>query len=163
MKEIFLFLTHQGVIFGSKRCQSYRIHSLSWQKTITLPTLGMRWTICQNIMYQKRTVSFIMQFISISIQHEHIKVLEYPLIINYREHTLYRGTVIWERLNKSGQQKEEPLGIDPRNHFPSTIHLWEMDTLATRSGLSLRETLLHILRLRMVKNINFLETAKNYF
>ena len=65
--------------------------------------------------------------------------------MNYREHTLYCGSVIWIRLRRSGQKKEEPLGTDPRNQFPSAIHLWEVDTLATRSGLSMRERLFYTL------------------
>ena len=70
-------------------------------------------------------------------------------MLNYREPTLYRGLVICHRLNMRGQEKEELLGTDPRNQFPSTIHLWEMVTLATRSGLSLREILFHILHIQL--------------
>ena len=47
---------------------------------------------------------------------------------------------LWDHLNWNGQKMQELRGTDPRSQFLLTIHLWETDTLATRSGLSLRNT-----------------------
>ena len=58
MIEIFLFIWNLIMTFGSKNCQCYLIHTLSWQKGHTLQGLMMSFTTLQNMMCWKRKVSF---------------------------------------------------------------------------------------------------------
>ena len=57
MTAILLFIWALVRIFGSKKCPSYLIHSLSWQKGCSLQALMMSLTILQNIICWKRKVS----------------------------------------------------------------------------------------------------------
>ena len=107
MIEIFLFIWNLIMTFGSKNCQSYLIHTLSWQKRHTLQALMMSFTILQNIICWKRKVSFFHvepTFSSISkLQGTHALLTGY-VIEDYREWAKAAGTA-WYR-------SEKPVPID---------------------------------------------------
>ena len=107
MIEIFLFIWNLIMTFGSKNCQCYLIHTLSWQKRHTLQALMMSFTILQNMMCWKRKVSFFHvepTFSSISkLQGTHALLTGY-LIEDFLEWAKAAGTA-WYR-------SQEPVPIN---------------------------------------------------
>ena len=115
MTEILLFICPLVGIFGSKKCRSYLIHTLSWQKGHTLQTLMMSLITLQYIVCWERKVSSIPR----------IHIAEYLLFKNYREHMLkWVEEFLFLHWSRQKQQKrQEPIGTDPRSQFPSPILL----------------------------------------
>ena len=102
MIDIFLFMSILVVNFGSKNCQCYLIHTISWQKGCMLQAPTMSLIILQNMMCWKRKVSFFHvepTFSSISkLQGTHALLTGY-VIEDYREWAKAAGTA-WYRSEK---------------------------------------------------------------
>ena len=106
MIDIFLFMSILVVNFGSKNCQCYLIHTISWQKGCMLQAPTMSLIILQNMMCWKRKVSFFHvepTFSSISkLQGTHAQMAD----------TVYEEELKWARERGTAwYRSKEPVPI----------------------------------------------------